>query len=72
MLNGWKTMIGLAVAFVGQALSMAGIDMGADPQAVTDMLTVTIDNFITLAGIAFAVYGRIVAKRKVLTDQELK
>ena len=72
MLNGWKTLIGLAVAFIGQALSMAGVDLGADQAEVTRLVTVSVDNVITLAGIGIAVYGRIVAKRRVLTDQALK
>lgn len=74
MLNGKKTLIGLGIAFVAKLLDVAGypgLD-AAEMEAATLALVQAIDAAATFGGIALAVYGRIVATRRVLTEQPLK
>jgi hypothetical protein len=58
-MSGWKTLIGLVVAVVGQVLAMKGLDL--DVPAVTDAIGATLDNVVTLVGVVIALYGRIKA-----------
>lgn len=64
MLNGWKTLIGIALALAGQSAKMAGIDMG-DLGPLTDAIGTSLDNVLVLAGLVIAAYGRLVAKTPV-------
>ena len=64
MLQGWKTIIGLGIAFVAQALQMAGIDVG-DTKALTDAVNVSVTNLAELGGLLIALYGRIKAQTPV-------
>lgn len=64
MLTGWKTLIGLAIAAIGQSAKMAGIDMG-DLDPLTDAIGTSLDNMLVLVGLVVAAYGRLVAKTPV-------
>ena len=61
MLEGWKTLIGLAVAMLAQAASMFGVDIG-DVAGVSNSL-------VTLIGLGIALYGRAVAKGPMLEGE---
>lgn len=60
MLQGYKTLIGILIALLGQVLGMLGIDLG-DVGQLTETVTMTVDNLITLAGLAMTLYGRVQA-----------
>lgn len=57
MLDGYKTIIGAAVAFAATAAKLAGFDIGDAGGWANDV--------IALVGSAFAIYGRIVATRRL-------
>lgn len=57
MLNGYKTIIGAAVAFAAELARLAGVDLGDQAGLVNGIMV--------LAGAALAVYGRIAATRRL-------
>lgn len=63
-LDGWKTLIGAAIALIAQVLDMMGIAVD-DVGQITDAVNVTLTNIVTLAGIVMAIYGRIAARKRI-------
>lgn len=53
MLNGYKTLIGAAVALAAEGLRLVGIDIGDQEGLVNSILVIV--------GVVFAIYGRIKA-----------
>jgi hypothetical protein len=54
MMEGWKTLIGAAVALVAQLLAMADIKI-EDVTGVTNAI-------VTIVGVGIVVYGRLKAR----------
>ena len=54
MLQGWKTIIGLAIAATAQVLNVLGYNVG-DVAGISESV-------VTLAGLLLAAYGRAVAQ----------
>lgn len=63
-LDGWKTLIGAAIALIAQVLDMMGVAVD-DVAGIADLVNVTLTNVLTLAGIVLAIYGRIKARRRI-------
>ena len=57
MLNGYKTLIGAAIAFLAEMARLAGIDLGDQAGLVNGIMV--------LGGAALAVYGRITATKRL-------
>lgn len=73
MLNGWKTIIAAVIGILFTALPMIGIEVGDVDQArVTESVMGLVDRAIIIAAFAGTIWGRLVAKRRVLTDKALK
>lgn len=56
MLEGKKTYLGLAAVVIATLGRMLGVDLGDGTELIASVLT--------LAGAAFAIYGRMTAKPK--------
>lgn len=63
-LDGWKTLIGAAIALIAQILDMMGVAVD-DVAQITETVNVTVTNVATLAGIVLAIYGRLKARRRI-------
>lgn len=63
-LDGWKTLIGAAIALIAQILDMMGVAVD-DVAQITETVNVTVTNVVTLAGIVLAIYGRLKARRRI-------
>lgn len=59
-MQGWKTVLGLFIAFIGTCLNAAGIS-GPELTQIGDGIIVAVDTVLQVAGLAVALYGRIVA-----------
>lgn len=55
-LDGNKTYLGIAAVLIAELGRLFGVDLGDGTQLIASV--------ITLAGAAFAIYGRLVAKPK--------
>lgn len=63
-LDGWKTLIGAAIALIAQVLDMMGVAV-ENVGEISDLVNVTLTNLLTLAGIVIAIYGRLKARRRI-------
>lgn len=61
MFTGFKTYIGIAITMFGTVAQMAGWDWWS---AVSGDVSTAANQILALAGTAFAIYGRFVAKPK--------
>jgi len=59
MFNGWKTIIGLAIAAVPSLAALLGFNVSPDFE--TQALG-TVDEVVTIGGLVLALYGRLVAQ----------
>ena len=57
MLNGYKTLIGAAVAFAAEMARLAGVDLGDQAGLINGILV--------LGGAGLAIYGRIAATKRL-------
>lgn len=64
MLNGYRTLIGAAVALAAEIARLAGYAIG-DQEGI-------VNSIIVIGGVAIAIYGRIAATRDLKTGGPLK
>jgi hypothetical protein len=69
-MQGWKTFAGLALAAAGELAKQLGFDVAAVDALQTELVG-AVDNLLVWGGLAFATYGRVVAKVSVLKPREL-
>jgi len=73
MLNGYKTIIASLLGIVFTALPMLGIDISDVDQAqVGESVMGMLDRGLILLAFLGTIYGRVVAKKRVLTEEPLK
>ena len=66
MLSGYRTLIGALIALLAEALRLYGVEIGPEYQAGL------INSIVVIGGIGYAIYGRIVATRRLSPPGELR
>jgi len=65
MLNGYKTLIGAAIALLAEGARLAGLNLGIDPAGLAN-------GIVAMVGSVLAIYGRIVATKRIPGGDLLK
>jgi len=65
MLNGYKTLIGAAIALLAEGARLAGFNLEVDPAGLAN-------GIVAMVGAVLAIYGRIVATKRIPGGEALQ